>query len=189
MSQSATTLSARAPAASRTAYRRRLRIPGQGILLANVALVLVGMIALDVQIFSRADLSTLTPTIGVMILMALGQAFIIGTGGMDLSIPSTVTLVRTIVLKEANGDNGALIGAVVTALLVCLVIGLANGLLVEVTRLDALVVTLATGQPFAGITRIYQGSGGTCPGRNPWRRRGWRRRPSASPRRARRAHR
>lgn len=137
--------------------RRPLRIPGQGILLANVALVLVGLLILDVQIFSRASLSTLTPTIGVMILMALGQAFIIGTGGIDLSIPSTTTLVGAIVLKQANGDNGALLGAVAMALLVCLAIGLTNGLLVEVTRLDALVVTLATGQLIAGITRIYRG--------------------------------
>lgn len=137
--------------------RRPLRIPGLGILLANVALVVVGLVLLDVQIFTRASLSTLTPTIGVMVLMALGQAFIIGTGGIDLSIPSTTTLVGTIVLKEAAGENGALLGAVVIALLACALIGLANGLLVELTRLDALVVTLATGQLIAGITRIYRG--------------------------------
>ena len=137
--------------------RRPLRIPGQGIVLANVALVLVGLLILDVQIFSRASLSTLTPTIGVMILMALGQAFIIGTGGIDLSIPSTTTLVGAIVLKQSAGDNGALVGAVLVALLICIAIGLVNGLLVEVTRLDALVVTLATGQLIAGITRIYRG--------------------------------
>src|SRR5689334_12406965 len=139
------------------AYRRPFRIPAQGILLANVALVLVGVVLLDVNLFTRASLSTLTPVVGVMILIALGQAFIIGTGGIDLSIPSTVTLVGTIVLKEANGDNGALLGAVVVALLVCLLVGLVNGLLVEVTRLDALVVTLATGQLLAGITRLYRG--------------------------------
>ena len=137
--------------------RRPFRIPGQGILLANIALVLVGLLLLDVQIFSRASLSTLTPTIGVMVMMALGQAFIIGTGGIDLSIPSTTTLVGAIVLKEAGGDNAKLLGAVVTALVVCLAIGLVNGLLVEVTRLDALVVTLATGQLLAGATRIYRG--------------------------------
>jgi ribose transport system permease protein len=137
--------------------RRPLRVPGQGILLANVALVLVGLLVLDVQIFSQASLSTLTPTIGVMMLMALGQAFIIGTGGIDLSIPSTTTLVGAIVLKRAAGDDGRLVGAVVTALLVCLAIGLVNGLLVEITRLNALVVTLATGQLIAGATRIYRG--------------------------------
>jgi ribose transport system permease protein len=39
----------------------------------------------------------------------------------------------------------------------CLVIGLVNGLLVEITKLDALVVTLATGQLIAGATRMYRG--------------------------------
>jgi ribose transport system permease protein len=151
------TIVAEPAAESGTSHRKPLRVPGQGILLANVALVLVGLLVLDVHIFRRASLSTLTPTIGVMILMALGQAFIIGTGGIDLSIPSTTTLVGALVLKEANGDNGALLGAVVMALVVCIGIGLVNGLLVEVTRLDALVVTLATGQLIAGVTRIYRG--------------------------------
>lgn len=139
------------------AYRRPFRVPGQGILLANVALVLVAVLLLDVNLFNRASLSTLTPVVGVMILMALGQAFIIGTGGIDLSIPATVTLVGIIVLKSANGDNGALVKAILIALAVCVLIGLANGLLVEVTRLDPLVVTLATGQLIAGATRMYRG--------------------------------
>jgi ribose transport system permease protein len=129
------TLVAEPAAADRVRSRAPMRVPGQGILLANVALVLVGLVILDVQIFSRASLSTLTPTIGVMILMALGQAFIIGTGGIDLSIPSTTTLVGAIVLKESNGDNGAVLGAVAIALLVCLGIGLVNGLLVDITRI------------------------------------------------------
>ncbi|MGZ4495096.1 MAG: ABC transporter permease [Nocardioides sp.] len=144
-------------APARTPHRRPLRVPGQGILLANVALVLVGVVLLQVDLFSRASLSTLTPVIGVMVLVALGQAFIIGTGGIDLSIPSTITLVGIIVLKAASGDNGALPKAILLSLVVCLVIGLVNGLLVEVTRLDALVVTLATGQLIAGATRMYRG--------------------------------
>ncbi len=137
--------------------RRPLRIPGQGILLANVALVLVGMLLLDVDLFSRGSLSTLTPVIGVMILVSLGQAFIIGTGGIDLSIPSTVTLVGIIILKAADGDNANLVKAVALAMAACLVIGLVNGLLVEITHLNALVVTLATGQLIAGATRMYRG--------------------------------
>jgi ribose transport system permease protein len=137
--------------------RRPLRIPGQGILLANVALVLVGVLLLDVDLFSRGSLSTLTPVIGVMILVALGQAFIIGTGGIDLSIPSTVTLVGIIILKAANGEDADLVKAVALAMGACLVIGLVNGLLVEITHLDALVVTLATGQLIAGATRMYRG--------------------------------
>lgn len=140
-----------------TTQRRPVRIPAQGILLANLALILVGTLLLDVHLFNRASLSTLTPVIGVMVLVALGQAFIIGTAGIDLSVPSTITLVGIIVLKSASGDNGQLIKAIAIALAVCLVIGLVNGLLVEVTRLDPLVVTLATGQLIAGGTRMYRG--------------------------------
>lgn len=145
------------PVATGGSQRKPLRLPGQGILLANLALVLVGIVVLDVDLFSQGSLSTLTPVIGVMMLMALGQAFIIGTGGIDLSIPSTTTLVGAVVLSQAAGDNGALLGAVVMALIICLGIGLLNGLLVEITRLNALVVTLATGQLIAGVTRIYRG--------------------------------
>lgn len=144
-------------AASGRTYAKPLRIPGQGILLANLALVTVGVLVLDVDLFSRGSLSTLTPVIGVMMLIALGQAFIIGTGGIDLSIPSTITLVGIITLKAGNGENGNLVMAVLLALAVCLGIGLANGLLVEITRLDSLVVTLATGQLIAGATRMYRG--------------------------------
>ncbi|WP_125036920.1 ABC transporter permease [Nocardioides sp. LS1] len=151
------TMTADAAVPTRTAQRRPVRLPAQGILLANVALVAVGTLVLNVDLFSRASLSTLTPVIGVMVLIALGQAFIIGTGGIDLSIPATITLVGIIVLKSASGDNAALLKAIALALVVCLGIGLVNGLLVEVTRLDALVVTLATGQLIAGATRMYRG--------------------------------
>lgn len=132
-------------------------IPAKGVLLANVALVAIALAFLNVNLFSRASLSTLTPVVGAMVFVALGQAFIIGTGGIDLSVPSTVTLTGVIILKASRGTNGDLGGAIVVTLLVCLGIGLVNGLLVEVTKLDALVVTLATGQLIAGVTRIYRG--------------------------------
>lgn len=151
------TMIAEPAVATGTTYRKPLRIPGQGILLANLALVFVGVVLLDVDLFSRGSLSTLTPVIGVMMLIALGQAFIIGTGGIDLSIPSTVTLVGIIILKHGSGDDARLVPAVLLAMVVCLAIGLVNGLLVEVTRLPALVVTLATGQLIAGGTRMYRG--------------------------------
>lgn len=142
---------------SASSHRKPFRLPGQGILLANLALVFVGVVLLNVHLFNRASLSTLTPVVGVMIMIALGQAFIIGTGGIDLSIPSTVTLVGIIILKSANGEDGQLFKAILLALACCLVIGLVNGLLVEITKLDALVVTLATGQLIAGATRMYRG--------------------------------
>lgn len=132
-------------------------LPAKGIIAANVALVLVATLLLDVNLFNRGSITTLTPVIGVMALIALGQAFVIGTGGIDLSIPSTVTLVGVIILKSAAGSNDALLQALLTCLAAVVVIGLVNGFLVEVLRLNALVVTLATGQLTAGVTRMYRG--------------------------------
>ena len=137
--------------------RRRFDVPAKGILAANVLLVLVAVVALQINLFNRSSLSTLTPMIGVMVLIALGQAFVIGTGGIDLSIPSTVTLVGVIILKGAAGDDDALGKTLLLVLVATVVIGLVNGILVEVLRLNALVVTLATGQLIAGATRMYRG--------------------------------
>lgn len=137
--------------------RRAVDLPGKGILAANLALVAVAVGLLRIDLFGRGSLSTLTPVIGVMVLVALGQAFVIGTGGIDLSIPSTVTLVGVILLKSAGGENAALPRALLLCLAACVLVGLVNGVLVELLRLDALVVTLATGQLIAGATRIYRG--------------------------------
>ncbi|HVQ89531.1 MAG TPA: ABC transporter permease [Mycobacteriales bacterium] len=147
-----------APHAMSPAFARRpFDLPGRGILGANVALVLVALLPLGIDLFGRGSLTTLTPVIGVMVLVALGQAFVIGTGGIDLSIPSTVTLVGVVILKDAAGRNADLWRALALCLLACLLIGLLNGVLVELLRLNALVVTLATGQLIAGATRMYRG--------------------------------
>lgn len=99
----------------------------------------------------------LTPLIGVMVIVAVGQAFVMGTGGIDLTVPSVMTLMGAIILKQSQSQNGRLADALVTCLVACVVIGLINGLLVEILRLNALVVTLAVGQLVAGYTRIYRG--------------------------------
>ena len=40
---------------------------------------------------------------GVMIIAALGQALVIGTGGIDISVPAVITLVGSIMLKAGGG--------------------------------------------------------------------------------------
>jgi ribose transport system permease protein len=127
------------------------------ILVVDVALVLVSEFGLGTHLLGRSSLSTVTPVLGVLILMSLAQGVVIGTGGIDLSIPATITLVGTITLKASDGKNGGLAEAIVTVLVACVVIGIVNGLLVEVFGLNALVVTLATGQLIGGITRLYRG--------------------------------
>jgi ribose transport system permease protein len=62
---------------------------------AVVLLLLFSQLCVTSNFFSRSTLSTLTPLIGILILVATGQALVIGTGGIDLSLPAVMTLSTT----------------------------------------------------------------------------------------------
>jgi len=126
------------------------------IIIANVLLVLYLQLIAGQNLFEPRTLSTLTPLLGVMVLVGLAQAFVIGTGGIDLSLPSVITLMGIMMLRESGGQDDLLPKALLVAALVCIVIGLVNGVLVEVLGLNALVTTLATGQLILGATVIYR---------------------------------
>jgi len=125
---------------------------------AVVLLMAVSRLAVTSSFFTRGTLSTLTPLVGILVLVAIGQAFVISTGGIDLSLPATMTLVGAIVLKQSGGQNGGLLGALVLCAGACIAIGLVNGILVEGLRLNSLVVTLAVGQLVLGYTHLYRGA-------------------------------
>jgi ribose transport system permease protein len=122
-----------------------------------VLLLLVSQFIVTSNFFTQSTMSTLTPLVGILILVATGQAFVISTGGIDLSLPATMTLMGAIVLKQSEGQSDKLFGALVFCAVACVVIGLINGILVEALRLSSLVVTLAVGQLVAGYTQLYRG--------------------------------
>jgi ribose transport system permease protein len=139
-----------------------MKVIGLGTLLILIASELI----ISGGLFTRATLSTVLPSLSILVIIAIGQAFVVGTGGVDLSVPATVTMTGVVILKSSEGKNSGLIGALAICLAACLVIGLVNGILVEGLRLNALVVTLATGQLILGFVRLYGGEilpGGAVP--------------------------
>jgi len=127
------------------------------ISVAVIVLLLYAQFVVTSGLFSRATLSTLTPLIAIMAIVAVGQAFVISTGGIDLSVPATMTFMGVILLKASGGENSGLVEALILCVVVCLVIGFVNGFMVEVLTLNALVVTLATGQLITGVMQLYSG--------------------------------
>ena len=137
----------------------RLRVtPVVVILLANVILVLFFQLVAGQDLFALRTMATLTPLLGVMVLVGLSQSFVIGTGGIDLSLPMTMTFMGIVILKVSEGANEKLPQALLAGLVICIVIGVINGFLIEVVGLNSFVTTLATGQIFAGATIIYRGA-------------------------------
>jgi ribose transport system permease protein len=122
-------------------------------------LVMMALAAVQTEgaVFSQSILSALTPLIGVMILAAAGQALVIGTGGIDLSVPAAITVTGIILTTYTDGDPSKLATAIIIVLIAVIAMGLVNGILVEVFGLNSLVVTLAVGLLAIGLGRLYRG--------------------------------
>lgn len=126
-------------------------VVGVGILLAVAAMQTSG------SVFSQGILSALTPLIGIMILASAGQALVIGAGGIDLSTPAAITISGVILSTYTEGDASRLPAALVIVGISVFVMGLVNGVLVEVFGLNPMVVTLAVGLLAIGFARLYRG--------------------------------
>jgi ribose transport system permease protein len=122
-----------------------------------IALVLLVLVALVIApgTLSSASFSAVLPLTSFLAIAALGQMLVIMTGGIDLSVPGIMTLAAMLAVGVARGSDDRLILAFIVSLAVSSLIGLANGFLVGVLKLNALIVTLAVGQVVRGATIAY----------------------------------
>jgi ribose transport system permease protein len=127
------------------------------ITVGVLVMLLLAAMQTEGQVFSQSILSAVTPLIGVMILAAAGQALVIGTGGIDLSVPAAITVSGIILTTFTDGDASKLAPAIVIVLIAVMLMGLVNGILVEIFGLNSLVVTLAVGLLAIGLGRLYRG--------------------------------
>ncbi len=82
------------------------------------------------------------PFAGVLAIVGLAQMLVVQQGGFDLSVAGGVSLAVVISTHVPAGDNSMLLPAVLMAFGCAAVAGLANGLLVGVLRLNAIVATI-----------------------------------------------
>lgn len=140
---------------SRTPLVRRLQPRFLAIWLALGVLVIVGGIFLPRSLQPSAVLAIL-PFAAFLAITAMGQALVIMARGIDLSVPATVTLASTLLLGVSQGQDSLAVWAVVVALAGAGAVGLVNGILIAVVRLNALIVTLAVGAVVSGVTLWYR---------------------------------
>ncbi len=86
-------------------------------------------------------------------LIAVGAAFVIITGGIDLSIGSTIGLVGSLLAYLLAIKGWSVASALILVMLVSLAIGVAHGLLITKMRLQPFVVTLCGLLIYRGAAR------------------------------------
>jgi len=125
--------------------------------LALAALIILCLVSKP-AVFHTDSLTLITALAGVLAIASAGQLLVIMSGGIDLSVPSVMTLAAGIIVHHTNAHNGQLMGAIILALVVSAGIGLLNGLLIAVAKLNAVIVTLAMAGAIAGVTLLWLGT-------------------------------
>ncbi|MDX7949830.1 ABC transporter permease [Lichenihabitans sp. Uapishka_5] len=157
--------------------RRWYKHSGFSSQTAYVATAFVAIAAL-VAIFAPHFLSTgnllnTSKNFSYIAIVALGSTLVIITGGIDLSVGSTMALVAvvtTIVMKALAGTAVAAVPylgitlAVVCGLGLAAFIGLINGLLIAKVRLSPFVTTLGMLSICRGATYVITQGRGQAPG-------------------------
>ncbi|MET8879193.1 ABC transporter permease [Streptomyces rubiginosohelvolus] len=123
------------------------------LLLAMLALTQLGNNAF----LSEQGIKDLLLNATILVLVATGQALVVITRNVDLSVGSTLGISAFAAGTYLQGGGHPVV-AVVLAVLLGVGFGLLNGLLVSLGQVPALVVTLGTLYIIRGIDSIWVGS-------------------------------
>lgn len=115
------------------------------------------------SVFTLENITTLLVQIAPYILAAMAQTMIMLLGGIDLSVGAMISLASTIVATNlTHGDANWLV--IVAVLLLTSLLGALTGILINLFKLPAIIVTLATSFIWGGVAlRILPTPGGNVP--------------------------
>jgi len=141
-----------------------------------IFLLLLGLIAVftalrPAQFATAFNLSTLAVDAAILLVLAVGQTYVIITAGIDLSVGSTLVFASVVsaeVMLALSGAEGTTYGTtdggwvvIAVGLVVAMAAGAfwgaINGILIAVTRIPALIVTLGTLGMALGFAQIITG--------------------------------
>ncbi len=118
-----------------------------------LVVVFVATALINKQFVSAYNLQNLITWTSLFGIISIGVAFVIITGGIDLSIGSVIGLVGSLMAWLLTEKGWSIPLTLVTVLLLSLGIGLAHGFLITKVRLQPFVVTLCGLLLYRGIAR------------------------------------
>ena len=129
------------------------------ILLVFFAVIAAATIKTDTFLFSSNSWRDLLLTPSILLLLAVGQAVVIITRNVDLSVGSVLGLAAYLTGRLFTDQPGIPILAVFAAgVLAGALLGLVNGVLVAYGKVPALVITLGTLYIYRGVVLTWAGS-------------------------------
>jgi ribose transport system permease protein len=147
---------------ARSAARHRLRLSARWVLGRRDVLVVYSVLGLMVALGRALSPNFLTSfnvqnVIGAaapLALVAVGQTFVILTGGIDLSVGSTMSLTTVVAAIYMNGSDSRLAVGALMCIGIGAGLGLVNGLFVTVLKVEPIIATLGMMSIVQGLTFV-----------------------------------
>ncbi|MGI9155042.1 MAG: ABC transporter permease [Marmoricola sp.] len=150
----ATTQSAPAASAEDSGRRKLSELPWPELAstLGLIALAILFAIA-NPGYLSEGNVSAILQAAAILIVLTVGQTFVVATGGIDLSVASTMTL-GAVVLGEFYARGWNIWLAAIAGLVAAIVVGIINGLVISKGGITDFIVTLGTLSAASGLALV-----------------------------------
>jgi ribose/xylose/arabinose/galactoside ABC-type transport system permease subunit len=143
---------ANSPAGSIMTIARSGALLDWAIALALLAIMIVGGLA-SPHFLTAGNLTSILVASSILVVVAIGQTFVIVTAGIDLSVGSMVQ-VSGVMVGVAVSQKWGVPAGIVIALLACTMFGIVNGLIIAIGRISDFIATLGTLSVLSGIALV-----------------------------------
>lgn len=127
--------------------------------LVAIMVVLGGAVSVSApQFLTASNLTQVAVLACIVAVAAVGEALVIITRNVDLSVEAMMGLVAYCLARTLELHTFDAPSAIAFAILIGLVLGMINGLIVTVFRVPAIVATLGTLSIFRGVDYLIAGS-------------------------------
>jgi len=124
-------------------------IPYIMFILLTVTMAVINSNTLSMRWLANKSDATFT-----LVLVAIGQTFVLLTGGFDLSVGGIICVTNCLTAAYMGQTTGGIILWSVISLLVGIAIGTFNGYMIHKTKIQPFIVTLATQSICAGVALL-----------------------------------
>ena len=129
--------------------------PTYGALIALILLVVINTVITS-NFATTSNLWNVLLQVSTVLIVAVGMTLVIATGGIDLSVGSSMAIAGAVASVLLDRGMGV---AIPVALLAVLAMGVVNGALVAYVRVQPIVVTLATLIAGRGLAQVISRDG------------------------------
>lgn len=134
------------------------------VVAGAVLVVLLILYAFFASLFDSFTLQAICNDSAALALAAIGETFVVLTGGFDLSVGAVMGLVNVLLATHLAGGTAHQLLWVILTVAIATLAGAANGFLVAYVRLQSIIVTIATLFILSGIAlKILDQPGGEVP--------------------------